>query len=238
MPESFARKKLEALGICVHGVMQLPSGRSDLDASKDRPLTPQFNVSVARGPGVQKVRSLSELCRLRVSVETYVAPKGPVQCKRWQRFGHTQRNCGYARRCGACGEPHVSGECSTPKQQFKCCNCGGNNTANYRGCSKWKEAKAALAKQLPNQRTRTTGAAVQPAANRVVTLEPSAEHESLASGRNDVVQGARIVKATLPTPPESAPKLVTGVPQKDKMTQLNSGSNAANPVLKATKAFG
>jgi hypothetical protein len=116
MPESVVREELEALGMCVQGVMQLRFGRPDLDASKDRPLTPHFIVLVARGPGVQKVRSLSELCELRVSVETYVAPKGPVQCKRFQRFGHTQRNCGYASRCVACGETHLSLECSTPKQ--------------------------------------------------------------------------------------------------------------------------
>jgi hypothetical protein len=127
---------------------------------------------VARGPGVQKVRSLSELCGLRVSVETYVAAKGTVQCKRCQRFGHTQQNCGYAPRCFACGETHLSGECSTPKQQFKCYSCGGNH--NYRGCSKWKEAKAALAKHVPNQRTRTSGAAVQAATNGVVPPQPSA----------------------------------------------------------------
>jgi hypothetical protein len=48
----------------------------------------------------------------------------------------------------------------------------------------------------------------------------------------------RVVKATLPTPPEPAPRSVTGNPQKDKMTELNTGSNAANPVLKATKALG
>jgi hypothetical protein len=106
---------------------------------------------------------LSELCGLRVAVETYVDRKvGPLLCKRCQRFSHTQRNCGCAPRCVACGETHLSGECSTPKQQLKCCSCGGNHTANYGGCSKWKEAKAALAKQLPMQCTRTSGAAGQP----------------------------------------------------------------------------
>jgi hypothetical protein len=53
---------------------------------------PHFLVSVARGPELSKVRSITELCGLRVSVESYVAPKGPLQCKRCQRFGHTQRN--------------------------------------------------------------------------------------------------------------------------------------------------
>ena len=60
----------------------------DQDPAKDCPPTPHFIVSVARGTEVSKVRALAELCVLRVSVESYVAPKGPLQCKRCQRFGH------------------------------------------------------------------------------------------------------------------------------------------------------
>jgi hypothetical protein len=130
MPEAEIKEELEALHISVQGVMQLRSKRRDQDPEKDRPLTPHFIVLVARGPEVAKLRSLTELCGLRVQVETYVAPKGPLQCKRWQRFGHTQRNCSYAPKCVACGDAHPSGTCATSKQQLKCCNCGGNHTAN------------------------------------------------------------------------------------------------------------
>ena len=101
MPESAVQEELRSMDIRVQGVMQLRSGRRDQDPAKDRPPTPHFIVSVARGPDVSKVRSITELCGLRVSVETYVAPKGPLQCKRCQRFGHTQRNCGHAPRCVA-----------------------------------------------------------------------------------------------------------------------------------------
>jgi hypothetical protein len=94
MPESVIWEELETLNISVQGVMQLRSGRRDKDSAKDGPPTPHFIISVARGPEVSKVRSLTELCGLRVSVETYVTPKGPLQCKRCQRFGHTQRTCG------------------------------------------------------------------------------------------------------------------------------------------------
>ena len=76
-----------------------------------------------------------------------MAPKGHLQCKRCQRFGHTQRNCGYVPRCVACGGAHLTGGCSTPREQPQCCGCGGNHTASYRDCIKWKEAKAALAKR-------------------------------------------------------------------------------------------
>ena len=101
MPESAVLEELRSMDIRVQVVMQLRSGRRDQDPAKDRPPTRHFIVSVARGPEVSKVRSITELCGLRVSVETYVAPKGPLQCKRCQRFGHTQRNCGHAPRCVA-----------------------------------------------------------------------------------------------------------------------------------------
>ena len=58
MPERVVREKLEALGIRVQGVMQLHCGRRDQDAYKYRPPTPHFVMSVARGPEVQKVRSV------------------------------------------------------------------------------------------------------------------------------------------------------------------------------------
>ena len=122
MPEKAVREELESLNIRVQGVMQLRSGRRDQDPAKDRPPTPHFIVSVARGPEVSRVRSLTELCGLRVTVETYVAPKGPLQLKRCQRFGHTQRNCGYAPRCVACGGSHISGDCPAPRGQPRCCS--------------------------------------------------------------------------------------------------------------------
>jgi hypothetical protein len=98
---------------------------------------------------VSKERSITELCSLRVLVESYVVPNGPLQCKRCQRFGHTQHNCGYTPRCVAYGGSHISGGCSTPREQPQCCGCRGNHTANYRGCIKLKEARAALAMQAP-----------------------------------------------------------------------------------------
>ena len=89
MPESAVLEELETLGIYVQGVTQLRSGRRDQDPNKDRLPTPHFIVSVARGPEVTRVRSNTELCGLRVSVESYMAPKGHMQCKSCQRFGHT-----------------------------------------------------------------------------------------------------------------------------------------------------
>jgi hypothetical protein len=109
LPDAEIKEELEALHISVQAVMQLRSKRRDQDPEKDSPLTRNFIVSVARGSEVANVRSVTELRGLRVQVETYIAPKGPQQCKRCQRFGHRKRNCGYAPRCVACRDAHRQG---------------------------------------------------------------------------------------------------------------------------------
>jgi hypothetical protein len=93
MPESVVRRELESLNIRVQGVMQRRSCRGNQDHTKDRPPTTRFIVSVARDREVSKVRYLTELNGLRMTVETYVAPGCPLQCKHCQSFGHTQRSC-------------------------------------------------------------------------------------------------------------------------------------------------
>ena len=141
--------------------------------------------------------SLIELGGLRVTFEAYVAPESPLQCKRCQRFGHTQRNCGYAPRCVACGGSHLSGDCPAPRGQLRCCSCEGNHTANYRGCVRWKEARAALAKRTPEQGRRMVAPSKPAAAPKENRAEPSAEQMELGEGWSHVVRGGRIAKSTL-----------------------------------------
>jgi hypothetical protein len=203
MPEAEIKKELEALHINVQALMLLRWKRRDRDSEKDRPLTPQFIVSVARRHDVSKVRSLTELCGLRFQVVTYIAPKWPLQCKRCQRFGHTQRNCGYAPRCVACGDAHPSGTCATSKQQLKCSSCGGNHTANYRGCSKWKEARAAAAKREKGKGGQKDGVSSRLPAPKSAPARPSSGEEKLGPGWKHVGQGGRVMKAQTmkePTP--------------------------------------
>jgi hypothetical protein len=78
IPENVVHKELESLNIHVQGVMQLRVGCRDQEPAKARPPTSHFIVSVARGPGVSKVQSITQLCGLRVTVVTYVALKGPL----------------------------------------------------------------------------------------------------------------------------------------------------------------
>ena len=197
--------------------MQLRSGRRDLDPSKDRPPIPHFIVSAARGPEVSKVRSLTGLCGLRVTVETYVPPKGPLQCRRCQHFDHTQRNCGHGPRCVACGGLHLSGDCPASRGQPQCCSCGGDHTANYRGCAKWKEARAALAGRTPERGHKKNVAMSKPAAPKARQPQPSAEQMDLSGGWSHVVRGRRVVRANIPPTPKPITKLITKAPKQLKV---------------------
>jgi hypothetical protein len=70
MPEAEIWEELLALHINVQAVMQFRSKQRDQYPKNDRPLTLHFIVSVARGPDVAKVRSLTDLCGLREKMET------------------------------------------------------------------------------------------------------------------------------------------------------------------------
>jgi len=117
MSEGIVQEQMKTLVICTQGILQLCSGHSDQEASNVRSLTLHFILSVVLGPEVTKLHSLTELCSLRVLLETYIAPQGPLQSGRCQHFGHTQWYCSYAPQYVASGETHLSGECSTSQQQ-------------------------------------------------------------------------------------------------------------------------
>jgi hypothetical protein len=158
--------------------------------------------------------------RLRLKLVTTNAPKWLLQCKSCHRLGHTQRNCGCALRCVACGYEHPSGKGVTPKQQLKCCSCEGNHTANYRGCSKWKEVKAAAAKRAQAESNGKDGVCTRLPAPKSAQAKHSSEQDKLGHGRNHVVRSGRVVKTqATPSPAQLHPAQEDGprgrLPQRE-----------------------
>ena len=70
---------------------------------------------------------------------------------------------------------------------------------NYRSCVKWKEAKAALAKQAPD-RGRKSAATANLTAPKEQRAGPSAEQMDLGKGWNHVVRGG-VLSRPLPYQP-------------------------------------
>jgi hypothetical protein len=96
------------------------------------------------------------------------------------------------------GTPNY-GKCVIPKQHFKCWNCGGDHTANNRGCSIWTEAKAAVAKRAQGERGRKDGVSTHLFPPASAPFKPSTEQEKLGSGWSHLVRRGRVVngQATL-----------------------------------------
>jgi hypothetical protein len=95
-------------------------------------------------------------------------------------------------------------ESVTPKQQLKCCSCGGNHTANYRGCSKWKEAKAAVGKRAQIEIGRGDGVSTRlhTPKSAPTMRTPNSRHLGLAG--TTLSKGAvfsKVTLLTLRTPP-------------------------------------
>jgi hypothetical protein len=110
-------------------------------------------------PTIVRAGDLRDLTSQISKTLHHYTPKCPLQCKRCQRFGHSQRNCGYVPRCVACVETHVSGDCSTPKQQLKCCSCGAITGPTTGAAASGKSQKWRLQSKCPSY---TPGPAVLP----------------------------------------------------------------------------
>ncbi|CAG5102993.1 Similar to ORF1: Nucleic-acid-binding protein from transposon X-element (Drosophila melanogaster) [Cotesia congregata] len=63
-----------------------------------------------------------------------------LQCRKWQRLGHTAANCQMEYRCVRCGDSsHAPAQCplkdEKTRDKSKCANCGKNgHPASYAGC--------------------------------------------------------------------------------------------------------
>jgi hypothetical protein len=113
----------------------------------------------ARGPDVAKVRSLTVLCGLQIKVVTGNAPKGPLQYKRCQCFGHTQRNCGMHLGVWPAVTSNYLGSVSLQRSSLSAAPAEETTLKTIVVCSKWKEAMAvAAAKGKAAERMASTRA--------------------------------------------------------------------------------
>ena len=64
----------------------------------------------------------------------------PTRCFKCQKFGHVSKNCRSKAKCPNCGEEHKFEDCNQ-KEIKKCCNCGLNHSAGYKGCEAFLKAK-------------------------------------------------------------------------------------------------
>lgn len=138
---------LEEKGFSVRSVINI--------FNRDKIPQPMFKVELE--PDARKLKrnevhpiyAMKYLLHRRISVEEPHKRSGPIQCQNCQEYGHTKKYCVLQTVCVVCGDLHKSSICSIKTQENKKCNnCGGNHTANYRGCPIYKNLKKKLDEKL------------------------------------------------------------------------------------------
>lgn len=67
-------------------------------------------------------------------------PLGPPQCHSCQTYGHTCSHCRLPPHCVQFESNRFANNCTkTREEPAKCANCGGNHTANNKGCQTFKD---------------------------------------------------------------------------------------------------
>lgn len=95
-----------------------------------------FDGNLKKGE-IHPVYKIRYLLHRKITVEEPRKRNAPVQCMNCQEFGHTKSFCTLPSVCVICGDLHKSSNCNKAKNDDKikkCSNCGGDHTANYRGC--------------------------------------------------------------------------------------------------------
>lgn len=106
---------------------------------------PLFFVNLVPKPNNKDAYKLNQMFHCKIKIESPRKKNEIPQCKRCQSFGHTQNYCHKQAKCVKCGENHHTTECKILKKAAcKCANCGGDHTANWKGCPAYKAKVASI----------------------------------------------------------------------------------------------
>lgn len=128
-------------------------------------------VELENNETASKIYNMDKFMHCIVSVEQRRRPKDIPQCTRCQRYGHTKNYCRLQPRCVKCQEHHLYSQCAKqPNEMPSCVNCGGNHSANYKGCSYYTDLKRKI-----NSKNTQTKYQRQANNNDTTTHQPTAQ---------------------------------------------------------------
>ena len=87
----------------------------------------------------KEIYNVNRLMNSIVKIEPPVVKKEIVQCRRCQKYSHTQKYCNHNFQCVKCAGTHPIDQCTkSPETLAKCIHCQGEHPANYKGCLAYK----------------------------------------------------------------------------------------------------
>ena len=98
-----------------------------------------FFVDLKQKENNKEIYNVNRLMNSIVKFESPLVKKEIVQCKRCQRYGHTQKYCNHNFRCVKWAGSRPTDQCTkSPETPATCIHCQGEHPANYKGCSAYK----------------------------------------------------------------------------------------------------
>ena len=110
---------------------------------------PLYMLTFEHSEDINKIFAIRYLNHMKVKIEAIRTNKLIAQCKKCQRYGHTQKFCNHSPTCVRCAGNHLTADCTKPRNTpAKCVNCNEAHPANYRGYT--------IAKELQKRRNEAT----------------------------------------------------------------------------------
>jgi hypothetical protein len=117
---------------------------------------PLFFVDLEPQSNNKEIYNLQLLLNCKIRVEPPRHKNTIVQCTRCQEYGHTRKYCTKPFNCVKCGGPHDTQSCRKSRDTpAKCALCSGNHTANYKGCTVYRDLINSRNKDNPKSTKNT-----------------------------------------------------------------------------------
>lgn len=140
-----------------------------------------FKLVIPPNIDVKLLLGIKYLDHVAVKFEK-INTKSILQCKNCQRFGHSASGCQHPHRCVKCGEKHYRNDCPrthNKNTKLRCCNCGGEHTANN-----LSECQFFIQRYAKNQANKNTTNSINNKAGNVSTVVPELTFAQVLGGRS------------------------------------------------------
>lgn len=205
-PESI-KSEFGAMGHDVEKVTNVIITKKDSNESTDGSRTkialPLFFVDLRPKPNNKLAFEIQTIEHQRVRIEEPRSRADDIpQCKNCQDLGHTRNFCHKKARCVKCGDFHQSSQCKKPREVApKCACCGGQHTANWRGCPAYKAA-------VSKKRSKTTSAVER---IRQTEAKITSEETTYAQITRENANGLRVPPPSQDTPAETLANIASQI---------------------------
>ncbi|RVE42337.1 hypothetical protein evm_013011 [Chilo suppressalis] len=216
------------------------------DDTMDRQPYDLFLVILDLSREGKKIFSIKAICHISNIRFEPPRKRGIVgQCHNCQLYGHSARFCFARAWCVKCTLDHGTKDCTRPRVPIpenppSCVLCGGEHTANYRGCPKAPQrAKTAapLAQGTISLRPATTLAPSAPKAWRKVAASQPPTPSPAVPYKNSP-QGLSKPPAAQPTTPASVTATAHAPTVSGNSMALSSGDSDAAFAIRIATAIG